>query len=302
MPLFFFLSGFFIKKAIDIESISVFFYKKFLSLILPFLSWIFITFLIEKIFNVKIMSGHWKSYLWFLRTLFICQLILFSLLKIYQKNSIICYVLVLLLIFFPKSSRYCFYTFFIFLGYIVSCKYEIIRKYREMLLCMSVILFIFFIPYFKGNYYQEWMNFVVVSGSRINIIFSVRSLLIIGYRIFIGTLGSIILFLLFMGLENVKNLLTDFFVNIGRNTLGIYILQTLILEKLLVNFINLQVIQVASSYKMLFIYNSICFVVAICAMFLSYFMVFILSKNSLLGFLLFGKKDKENAFKKNTIF
>jgi fucose 4-O-acetylase-like acetyltransferase len=286
MPLFFFISGYFVRKSIVTLKFTVFLRKRSFELIIPYLSWHILHLLYYKICYGSLTFGG-KSWLWFLPVLFVCQLILFLLNKLYFKNKICCIIFFLVLFLIPSFGRFVFYLLFLLLGFIVSFYYHSNEKGFRVIALISILIFLFLCPYYKGEYYVYFSNFIQYrDGVVINI---TSNDFITIYKFFIGLSASIFFFVFVQCINfNGNNILS----NIGVNTLGIYILQSILLEQLLPDFIDLSCFDLEKTASA-FCYSSliapiIAFVnVLICLMLCS-----IIAKSKYLGFLFLGKRIK----------
>ena len=197
-----------------------------------------------------------------------------------------------MIIFVPYSGRFWFYLIFLVEGFCISCLHKNIEKWSPQILICSILAFLFLVPYFKGNYYIYFSNFIKFSPTTyLNI--SLRDLIIV-YKLLVASFGCIALFFLFYelyGVDKYSSYCKKIVEKISQNTLGIYILQSLFIERLLPIFVNLHEVLDLNNQIELFLYTNIVssFVgiagAVLCTLFIEF-----LSKNKCLGFLFFAKK------------
>lgn len=100
----------------------------------------------------------------------------------------------------------------------------------------------------------------------------------------IGTVGSICIIYLFIRLNNSKpNVLINNLCTLGEKTLALYVIQTLVIETILCEFINLKGINT-------FVYSFlICPTMSVLILLISYYLYKILSRNKYMALILFGE-------------
>lgn len=125
------------------------------------------------------------------------------------------------------------------LGYLMHI-YEQKMNYKKILIISSIIYFVMLIfwdtSFWKGTYYSL-LPFLKEGPIQISML--IRYF----YRIIIGIAGS----LMIISLVKVLNIATResyghrIFQYIGKNTLGIYLIQTILLEKIAADYINIDI-------------------------------------------------------------
>lgn len=248
MPLFMTLSGLFARNSFR-ASFKDYFMKRGRQVLLPCLSWSLIIFAVIVILGGDLQIYTIKSFainsLWFLKSVFVCGILGFIAFKS-QRNRVMWVVLTLLL-----SQVILIWNVFImypcFLFGICIFKYlSWILKYKCLVLVISGLLFMVFSLYvsFSPNFWvrDQGIREALFSGTLSlmdNALFLMKVILKRYFQLFIGLLGSsffiTLFFLLFTGLRNVYLLNL---AKLGQYTLGVYVIQSLILETILVRWIS----------------------------------------------------------------
>lgn len=248
MPLFMTLSGLFARNSFR-ASFKDYFMKRGRQVLLPCLSWSFSIFAVIVILGGDLQIYTIKSFainsLWFLKSVFVCGILGFIAFKS-QRNRVMWVVLTLLL-----SQVILIWNVFImypcFLFGICIFKYlSWILKYKCLVLVISGLLFMVFSLYvsFSPNFWvrDQGIREALFSGTLSlmdNALFLMKVILKRYFQLFIGLLGSsffiTLFFLLFTGLRNVYLLNL---AKLGQYTLGVYVIQSLILETILVRWIS----------------------------------------------------------------
>lgn len=239
MPLFIMISGYLSYNSLNKNSLKETFISKFKSLIIPLFFWSIIPFIINLEFysiieSLKLFIAVFSTNLWFLWSLFYIN-ILVKLINKYFKDNIFIYILSFLITFIlPNTfvikyfniqfSLYSFLYFYFLIGYFYK-KYNLEDKLNKLFniktLIINTIIFILLLIPFSTN------DYIYISG--INIIGNYKQLFIDLYRYLLGLLGSIELLLLIkLLLPKIKDNLKDKLLYLGKNTLGIYIISSII--------------------------------------------------------------------------
>lgn len=309
MPLFAMLSGFFFSSNM---SFRIFVKKKTKQLLLPYIFWciiqylicpICLTFFYREFVIYDTLRDFYKGLtdwgFWYIRALFLCFLYANLSIKIFRFNktiSVLISVLLLLLLSFigiiPNSCH--FFQGFVFLYPFFCCGY-ILKKnlwdlFEKRSLCCAIFSFIIWIILImnwqglQDTFYG--MNTSVFAPS--DAYYKAEGLMVIYktiYRIIIGCAGSftLIFFAYYISIKCVdtsKCKLSLFIANVGRCTLGIYILQTFFVESLTFHgvFSNLSIL------------NSIfCIVLSVFICVILYIIVNFANKVTIVSMLLSGK-------------
>ena len=257
MPLFFMISGFLNSSVV--LSFKDFFRKKLLSLMVPYLVWSFI-FTISRLVMAFIDTSRTFDIVseiqgiinptplqfYFLRDLFVTELLVFLMYKVFKKNAPALITAMLLVLLFSFSGvigqmmRFMMPVFV--LGVLVRSFYISFSRHLNKLLILSGLVFIICLYFFKFQYTIYYTDFPALiniqqSLSERKIVFDITNIGISGFRLLSAIAGSIFFFALFQRFWK-KNAVTSFFSRYGRLTLGIYILQTTILQNWLGKLID----------------------------------------------------------------
>ncbi len=290
IPLFFIVSGFFFSSSLKLSWVS-FLQKKSTQLLLPCFVWS-IVFMAFKLLNniyyndcidwrvIYTIIIPFKWPFWFLKELFISNFLIYVLLKILKKEWLafiisLCFVMV---------SPYCELQRFLlpifWAGIYMKSKYQFMSKHiKDILLIFGTIFFISLF-FWKGEYtiymtsFPELFNLKTFTFNFSNIDISI-------FRLFIGLFGGVFWITLFY-LIYEKGHFFCYIEKVGTATLGIYILQTIILEKLLNNVINFPTINI-------WIYNLIITpAISLLVLMACFYIYKLTSKNTWMGLLLYG--------------
>ena len=260
MPLFMIISGYFSLSSMSLPPLD-FLKKKFVQLILPAFSWGIVLGIISflskthflnlnpslwiihfKVTISDIISGFYESYpFWFLKSCFIC----YSLAYFGSHLRLKKYLWVCLTLFISQ----CFpnYVNFgvMYPCFIVGMELKNIQKlycklcrYYLWLGGLFLLMLCFWDQFFWG--YDGIIKSFIVNKMHINnqLVFSVVARV---YRLIIGIVGSFAFIGLFCSIihQENNNKLTSICCKLGQFTLGIYILQTIILETIMSRLIIL---------------------------------------------------------------
>lgn len=291
MPLFIMISGYLSYNSLNKNSLKETFISKFKSLIIPLFFWSIIPFIINLEFysiieSLKLFIAVFSTNLWFLWSLFYIN-ILVKLINKYFKDNIFIYILSFLITFIlPNTfiikyfniqfSLYSFLYFYFLIGYFYK-KYNLEDKLNKLFniktLIINTIIFILLLIPFSTN------DYIYVSG--INIIGNYKQLFIDLYRYLLGLLGSIELLLLIkLLLPKIKDNLKDKLLYLGKNTLGIYIISSII-HPYLLPIITKDLANI--NYLFIFIESIIILIISI-------IIIELIKKNKFLSKYLLGEK------------
>ncbi|MCH5238627.1 MAG: acyltransferase family protein [Muribaculaceae bacterium] len=243
MPLFMTVAGFFCTNSMNL-SFSKFVKKKLWQLLYPCLIFGILFFLLEVIFLNR-ATGSLLKYLfasfWFLKSCFICYLVLYICLKICNNRILGGTILAIFLSQFIPIFKLPFMMPFFVLGYILNSKWESFTSHKHKLFWISVCLFI---PIFYIYINTDVIDIVDIKKRIINEgeIISIKEYLSYhSLRLIIGLIGTIVCLTLFnLIAPHIKQFkISGYLSKVGEETLGIYILQTIILEVFLSKYVNI---------------------------------------------------------------
>lgn len=223
MSLFMILCGFFADRALSLPW-KDFIAKKGRQLLIPALSTslllgILVSLLHNGTFLTEIYGG-----VWFLKALFFCFLIVFVANFFITSDIFACLVssIVLLVIPYGGSLMINYYLLFFWTGYFLKKKYHIYIKHRGEVTLLMGLLFVSFIAMGKTQ---------VVDKITLNSLLQAPGRMVVEYLC--GLSGSLLTFgLCYYVCHRCGNsTVIKYISNLGRYTMGIYVIQTFILEK-----------------------------------------------------------------------
>lgn len=239
MPLFMMISGYFSVSSMEMTFI-LFVRKKFVQLLWPSIVWS----IVGGGFLWKSLSvaGHIMNDYWFLKSLFICYIIIW--LGIHSKLKEWQWVITALLItqfvdYFKISLLFpCF-----LMGYLIR-KYNNLRNIVSNLhfVILGAFCFFCFLFLWDESFWRPSPDFKrVVLSFCLNGEVHTAWLYRVFFPTLIGTVGSIFFIGLFInrfGKLEGRNLVSRIIADWGKETLGIYLIQAIILETLLPQFLS----------------------------------------------------------------
>lgn len=230
---------------------------------------------------------------WFLKSAFLCCLLYFVTYRLFEPNRYkYIYVGLLISLFILPYRVYLMYPCFM-LGIVMNEYSYLIKKYSGVISIISGCQFLFLLLFWDSSFWK--------GPSMIQTIFSPNLipeyLYNYMYRIVIGILGVIFFCSLFEYLSKrlEYNAIGKYICRWGSETLGIYLLQTYIIEILLAILCNFDDVNY-------FIFN---FVIApgisLIVLSICLFCIALIKKSSLFSFLLLGKKYKQKLIANSNI-
>ena len=290
MPLFFFMSGIFTFSSIKKYNFKAFLIKRTKMLLLPYLVWHILDYLVQ-IFIFKAYDGIELKFgwLWFLLVLYICELLAYILISVYRKNHIFSFLMLVVVLLVPKIGRIAFYLIILLVGCIYQ--YLCIKCSDKVIVIITVFAFlcvILLLPFFKGIFYITFFDtYEFIRG---NYWGCLNHLMITIYKLGIGISISILLVYFANVLERLCIPYRPRIINIGQNTMEIYILQSLLLEKLCPMIFNCSKLQISNIYHFILYSFLITPIVAFLLFIICYWLGFLLKRITILKFTLFGCK------------
>lgn len=293
MPLFMMISGYFANSSMGMP-FFFFIKKKFRQLIYPCLTVGCIIWLYLEVTNsfsyhrdyvsiiALIEDFYWFSDFWFLKCCFICYFLTYLGIKSRIKEK---YWIVITLLFSQCVAP--FFVSFMYPCFLLGMKLhdndtlkQRIIHYQWVIIFTFVIMLCFYssdmwnnshgIP--KGIIYAEYSVWIKIALSRF-------------FRLLIGIIGALSFYTIFIQVFNStrQSKLTNLLADWGKYTLEVYILQAVLLEKVIATYLQLD-------YIAPFVYN---FVVTPLLAFVILFILIILTKTFYkipkLGVILFGR-------------
>lgn len=240
MPLFFMISGFFFLSSLKLN-FKDFLYKKFTQLLLPCIVW---SIIYTSIYTLAhIVKGKTIDYefivlqtfnpynwpFWFLKELFISYILIYLAYKLLKKDWLVFLLSIVLVCIIPFFDFQRFLLPLFLVGIYLKKNYLLIKKYSIYLLCISAVLFLTGLFFWKGQYAVYFTGFpsiITLNPLGINLLNIDISI----FRLCIGIIGSFFFFILFEKIYT-KNKFFFSLEKVGKGTLAIYIMQGFILEK-----------------------------------------------------------------------
>jgi fucose 4-O-acetylase-like acetyltransferase len=322
MPLFFMISGFFFTSSFNLSFKEVL-WKKFTVLIIPNIAWIII--LAFSDWGMTFLSWSWttprhisvlgqlkaffipepRADLWFFRELFVSEMIVFIFCKIFKKRFAVFIASMLFVLLFDcfgvitRMQRFMLPIFWT--GILLKTYHPFFTKYLNKLLISLGILFVVCLHFFDYSYMIYASNFPKIinfqqSFARGNIVLdNITSIGISGIRFLTGAVGSLFFFALFQRCWK-KNAVTSFLSRYGRITIGIYGIQSILLQRLLGNLLDF------SNINMGLYWVVITPIAAVFSFFACVLIVKLIQRNERLTFMLFGSSlvvDREICRQEN---
>ena len=257
MPLFMMISGYFATGSMKMDFFSMIL-KKGRQILLPCFAWITLVWLCLNIIEVikgnqilfiKLYWGYLNQF-WFLKSLFICYLLAF----IGRKGGMLgMSVAVLISQCISYSSVNFMFPAFVIGLFLreTNFLYGQYIRYRYIVYLLFVMMLVFYDETFWSN---ELLAAQTIYSGDLQYAFMYI------YKIIIGVLGALSFLMLFVvDLKNVR--LMSHVSNYGQLTLGIYILQSLILER----FIGRIVCFDMASFPFIYIVSPLMSVLVVCA-------------------------------------
>jgi fucose 4-O-acetylase-like acetyltransferase len=322
MPLFFMISGFFFTSSLNLSFKEVL-KKRFTVLIIPHIAWSLIlalanwgmTFLgwkmtFSKPFSIPsqlqaLIMPDPSFDLWFFKDLFLTDLIVFASCKLFKKRYaafIVSMLFVLLFDFFGivgKAQRFMMPIFWT--GILLKTYYPFICKHLNKILIGAGILFV--VSYYLYDFrYQIYIcdfppliNFQQ-SLAEGKIVFDFTTIRAAFFRALAGIVGSIFFFTLFQRCWK-KNAVTSYLSRCGQLSLGIYGIQSILLQRVIRNILDF------SGNKWIY-WSIITPGVAVFVFFACVLIVRLIQRNKPLTFILFGSSlvvDRGVGLQKNQL-
>jgi fucose 4-O-acetylase-like acetyltransferase len=314
MPLFFMISGFFFYSSLNLTFKDVL-KKRFTYLIIPHITWsVLIT-----IMNWGISLIGWRTpftdkpftilsqiralfipdpatELWFFKDLFLTTLIVFVSCKIFKKRYAAFIASMLFVLFVNcfgvvgKVQRFMMPIFWA--GVLLKAYYHVFSKHlNKILIGSGIILLIcyYFFDYTYMIYLIDFPTLINFQQSLVDgkVVFDFTNIGISVFRSFTGIAGSIFFFALFQRCWK-KNSVTLFLSRCGQLTIGIYGIQSILIQRVMLNLLDFTGVN-------LWIYRFlITSSLAVIVFFVSVLLIRLIQRNRNLTFILFGNSLVDN--------
>jgi fucose 4-O-acetylase-like acetyltransferase len=316
MPVFFMISGFFFSSSLKLSFKEVL-WRRFTVLIIPHITWNIIIGLVDwgmtfaswnTPFNNKsftffsqlqaFFTPNPLTELWFFKDLFLVDLIVFTSCRIFKKRYVAfigSMLFVLLFGFFGvigKTQRFLMPIFWT--GMLLKAYYPIFCKHLNKILIISGISFLVCFYFYDTTYmiyardFPPLINFQQ-SLAEGKIVFNFTNIGISGLRSLTGIVGSIFFFTLFQRFWK-KNTVTSFLSHCGQVTVGIYVIQIIVLQKIMHNTVNFANVNIWI-YRLIITPITAALVLGICVLIIK-----LIQRNKRLAFILFGSSVIDHGF------
>lgn len=256
MPLFIFISGYLFLSSLKDKSFWDILKNKILQLIVPLVIWSFLYYLFRFILGfydltnlkpIEIVGLLFYRYitsfpyeLWYLWAVFFCS-ILIAICKIYFKEKLYSYIIIfVLLLLIPDmyNLHMLKFTFPYFaLGYLYNKEKDRFHKHMNFVKVFSFIMFPLLIFYWNKDYY------IYTTGMDLYVQDIANKVFIIAYRYLTGIVGIVCVWQIIKW--SLKYIKLNFIINLGKETLGIYIVSSnlimLLINKITLNIDNLNI-------------------------------------------------------------
>lgn len=241
MALFMIMSGYFFSSSLKL-SVGTFLKKKAVQLLLPSLVWYLLLCLLYHFINPFLkedialkfdLHGLVNSF-WFLKCVFGCYLVAWFTLKLIKNELAAALLSSVILCIVPFGSLVAinFLLPFFWIGFFYRKYREAIESNASFWWGVSLVLFVFSLVFWQGSYtiYKYPINLFSFKPFH----FASETLWITLFRFFIGLVGSLF-FILSVKLfyeRYAHSRWIDKCCEAGKHTLGIYILQTIVFERI----------------------------------------------------------------------
>ena len=250
MPLFMVVSGYFASSSLQ-KSFFPFITKKFIQLILPIIIWAILSFLF--IFFTKIGDYHSEiiGIYWFLRTLFACYLATWCVLKCFRNVYLGFIISTIFFILIPKGSFLQFNWLYIFfwIGLFLKKNNDILlegKNSKRYILCLLCSALVFITTYYLKS--SLHINSILISFITIKTMY--WSILL---NFLVALSASLFIILLF----SIKDKWPPIIKKLGMHTLGIYLVQGLLLERILPVCFQLEIKHSLLSFLVTLLFSAI---------------------------------------------
>lgn len=234
MPLFMVISGYFASSSLQ-KSFFFCFTKKFEQLILPVITWTILSFLLFFFTNKSSYHSEFVGSYWFLRTLFACYLVTWCVKKCFRNDYLGFIISTIIFSLLPKGSFLQFNWLYIFfwIGLFLKKHNNVLlesknsKRFILILLCSAVVFII---------------TYILKSISHINsILISLSTIKTSHWSILLNFLVALSACFFLILLFSMKDKWAPIIKNIGMHTLGIYLVQGFLLERIFPLFFQLEI-------------------------------------------------------------
>ena len=238
MPLFMFLSGFFFKSSLRKDFRAVL-GAKLVQLGVPSVSAFLVGFAIMKFAGVSSIAdlceasfAGFVNSVWFLKSLLFCIVIMWPAVKIFRHDVLAAVVASVTVLFVPGGDvvNLNFMLPCFCLGFVCGSREESVARHRRSLFYLAGAVFLALLPFWSGRLTVYMVPTRVLSFSPFS--FDVSNLALTAYRLAIGFAGALVCYLAAPAVHRLVagGKFDAFCTTVGGATLGIYVVQTFLLE------------------------------------------------------------------------
>lgn len=238
MPLFMLISGYLFGGSIKRHSFGRLIKSRITTIVIPIAAWSFIPFMItvrqSELLGIQLVKKYIGTCIreyWYLWAIFYCSIAVLAVSR-YFKDSIIIYIIGWIITFWIPDSYNLFlykymYPFFV-AGYFYREYADVIWKKLDNIMTKRTLMIVFALLYAFLLLFFEKESYIYISGYTLIGKNWGNQVIINVYRMLIGFSGSIVIILLLnecyekLNEENIK-----YWIYMGKNSLGIYIISGL---------------------------------------------------------------------------
>ena len=292
LPLFMMIAGFFCISSMNLNTFT-FFKKKGTQLLLPCITWSIILYGIIWFMNTFLNASLsynpffvFFQHFWFLKSLFVCYVIAYIGFRVTNKLSN--FIILTILIAHISTTHQIPIMYFCFIsGLLLRIYFNLFITHYKILTFISFIIFTGILIISTGDLPLKGINFIDLIRFH-----KITPPLIIYFEKILINISASIFFIGFMyGLSqkpSIKIFLErSYLTKIGKHTLGIYILQSIILETILAKYIKIDTwggIFSDLNFDIYIVFPIISFIIMLLCTQIS----ILIQRNKILNFLLLG--------------
>ena len=280
MPLFMMLCGYFSLKSYD-KAVVPFLKQKTIQLLLPTVTISILTIIVCFLIDVPDIAIVARSEaiggMWFLRTLFFCFVYTYLFKRLGWQDYFTAIGSIVLALILPHGYflQFNWMLIFFWLGYFLKCYREFYVKYQALITMFSLLVFIFLCVHevpkvltYHILFFSPWQLFSqFVSG-----LFGSLSLIGVSYYFCLWFKDD--------------NFLVKKMAEVGMYTLGIYGLQSIILQRIFVKYIHFDTLHLSNWITDFIIVPSI----ALFSVIFCYYCILFLKKSRIINLFFFGNQ------------
>lgn len=238
MPLFMFLSGLFFKSALR-KGFGEVLRVKLVRLGVPSVTAFLLGLAIMKVAGVaaiadlcEVSFAGFMNSVWFLKCLLFCIVIMWPAVKLLRHDVLAAVVVSTVVLLVPgcETVNLNFMLPCFCLGFVCGNREEVVARHRRVWTCLAVVAFLALLPFWSGRLTVYMVPTHVLSLSPLS--FDLSNLGLSVYRLAIGFAGTLVFYLAAPAVHRliVGGRFDAFCGTVGGATLGIYVVQTFLLE------------------------------------------------------------------------